>query len=133
MKPANEVRITRDQQVLVDGINIPSVLHCNISMVPGEETAVVLCVYACKITILGYAAYENFQPDKSVGIEELLVTEDGRVLINGIEIPGAKSVNVIADPLADPEAEIRVCTRKVTVDGYEAIEKWLRKELKDNA
>lgn len=133
MKPANEVRITKGQQVLVDGINIPSVLSCDISMVPGEETAVKLRVYACKITILDYAAYECFQPDESVGIDELSVTEDGRVLINGVEIPGAKSVNVIADPLTDPEAEIRVCTRKVTVDGYEAIEKWLRKELKDNA
>lgn len=119
MKPANEVRITKGQQVLVDGISIPSVLQCDISMVPGEETVVVLRVYACKIVILGYAAYESFQPDKSVGIEELFVTEDGRVLINGIEIPGAQSVNVIADPLTDPESEIRVYTRKVTVDGYE--------------
>ena len=62
MEPANEVRITKSQQVLVDGISIPSVLQCDISMVPGEETAVVLRVYACKITILGYAAHECSQP-----------------------------------------------------------------------
>lgn len=115
MKPANEVRITRDQQVLVDGINIPSVLRCEASMNPDLETSVTIYVYAGRIAIQGYTAYEDFQPDGSAGIEELLVTEDGRALINGIEIPGAKSVNVIADPLTDPEVSIRVCTRKITI------------------
>ena len=119
MKPANEVRITRDQQVLVDGINITSVLRCEASMNPDLETSVTIYVYAGRIAIQGYTAYEDFQPDGSAGIEELLVTEDGRALINGIEIPGAKSVNVIADPLTDPEVSIRVCTRKITIDGYE--------------
>lgn len=116
MKPANEVRITRDQQVLVDGINIPSVLRCEASMNPDLETSVTIYVYAGRIAIQGYTAYEDFQPDGSAGIEELLVTEDGRALINGIEIPGAKSVNVIADPLTDPEVSIRVCTRKITIN-----------------
>ena len=119
MKPANEVRITRDQQVLVDGINIPSVLRCEASMNPDLETSVTIYVYAGRIAIQGYTAYEDLQPDGSAGIEELLVTEDGRALINGIEIPGAKSVNAIADPLTDPEVSIRVCTRKITIDGYE--------------
>ena len=103
MKPANEVRITRDQQVLVDGINIPSVLRCEASMNPDLETSVTIYVYAGRIAIQGYTAYEDFQPDGSAGIEELLVTE----------------VNVIADPLTDPEVSIRVCTRKITIDGYE--------------
>ena len=118
MKPANEVRITRDQQVLVDGINIPSVLRCEASMNPDLETSVTIYVYAGRIAIQGYTAYEDFQPDGSAGIEELLVTEDGRALINGIEIPGAKSVNVIADPLTDPEVSIRVCTRKITIPNF---------------
>lgn len=119
MEPANEVRITRSQQVLVDGINIPSVLRCEASMNPDIETSVTIYVYASRIAIQGYTAYEDFQPNGSAGIEELLVTEDGRVLINGIEIPGVKSFGVFADPLTDPEAAIRVCARKITVDGYE--------------
>ena len=56
MKPANEVRITRDQQVLVDGINIPSVLRCEASMNPDLETSVTIYVYAGRIAIQGYTA-----------------------------------------------------------------------------
>lgn len=50
--------------------------------------------------------------------KEFRVTEDRRVFIDGLEIPGVLGFEIRIRAARDPEVVIRAATTKIRIDGY---------------